>query len=295
MGYSIFTTILADAATKDLTDVATVKEELQISATGDDSWLGRAITQTSATIAKYCKQPLVPQLVQDQFDVEQDAYPYQTPGGFAALVLSRCPVIAVLSVTQTPGPGQVNTLTEGTDFRVDQENGRLLRLNRWTGAVTTWEACPVTVQYAGGCGVETVEAHVIPAVSPYTIQASGAFGCDIMVADAGGSTMTRVKGAPATGQYSVAAGVYTFAAADASKTVTLSYAAPDIPTDVVACLVQVVSGRMAARGRDPTLIQRDTPGVGTERWWFGNAPGQDGPFPPDIAATLDGWRLQVVA
>lgn len=294
MGYSLFTTVLADAASKDLSDLATVREELQISDTKDDSWMGRAITQTSAAIAGYCKRPFVPQLVQDQFDIEQDAYPYQTPGGFAALVLSRSPVIAVLSVIQTPAIGQSNTLTEGTDFRLDQENGRLLRINKWSGAIGRWESCPVTVQYAGGCGDAVVEAHSVPAVSTYTVKVAGTFGCDISVTDAGGTLFTRVKGAPSAGQYSVASGTYTFAAADAGKPLTFTYATPSIPTDVVSCLVQMVNGRWSARGRDPTLVQRDTPGVGTERWWVGGQPGQDGPFPPNVAATLDAWRMEVI-
>lgn len=296
MGYSIFTTVLASAATKDLSDLITVKEELKITSSTDDGWLGKAISQTSAAIAGYCKRLFVPQLVQDLFDLDQDPYPYQTPGGFPALVLSCSPVIALLSVVQSPAPGQANILTEGADFRVDQETGRLLRLNKWTGGVTAWEAYPVTVQYAGGCGTETVEAHSVPSGSPYTTQVSGTFGCDISVTDAAGAMLARVKVAPAAGQYSVASdGTYTFAAADAGKALTIAYASPSVPADVTACVVQMVNARWSARGRDPTLVQRDMPNQGMERWWVGGQPGQDGPFPPDIAATLDAWRQPVIA
>lgn len=67
----------------------------------------------------------------------------------------------------------------------------------------------------------------IPASSPYTITptvpSSGTWSADLGVRDANGLPMTRVASAPATGQYSVAAGVYTFAAADSGKTVFINY------------------------------------------------------------------------
>lgn len=66
----------------------------------------------------------------------------------------------------------------------------------------------------------------IPA-SPYTITVtppgSGTWSADLGVIDSNGIQMTRVASAPATGQYSVSAGVYTFAAADTLKTVFISY------------------------------------------------------------------------
>lgn len=71
-----------------------------------------------------------------------------------------------------------------------------------------------------------VAGSAIPA-SPYqvTITApnSGTWSADLGVRDANGVPMTRVASAPATGQYSVAAGVYTFASADTGKTVFISY------------------------------------------------------------------------
>lgn len=71
-----------------------------------------------------------------------------------------------------------------------------------------------------------VAGSVIPA-SPYTVTItppnSGTWAYDLGVRDANGLPMTRVASAPTTGQYSVAAGVYTFAAADTTKTVFISY------------------------------------------------------------------------
>ncbi len=64
----------------------------------------------------------------------------------------------------------------------------------------------------------------VPA-SPYTItpaMSGGTWLRDLGVMDANGLPMQRVASAPTTGQYSVAAGVYTFAAADTAKLVFIS-------------------------------------------------------------------------
>lgn len=71
-----------------------------------------------------------------------------------------------------------------------------------------------------------VVGSVIPS-TPFTVTPvvpnSGTWSYDLGVRDANGIPMTRVASAPTTGQYSVAAGVYTFASADAAKQVFISY------------------------------------------------------------------------
>lgn len=298
MGFSVATTVLAAAASHDLTDLATAKDELALSSTNtsSDNWIGRAISQVSKGIETYTKRVFAPELVRDSFDIEQDPYPYQTPGGFAQLNLTRWPVIAVQSVAQVLAPGTTQALTQDVDFKVNAATGQLLRLNPYTGVGTAWEAMPVTVTYAGGFGAATSESAAVPASSPYTVTVSGSdtFSCDLAVSQADGTTLTRVSGAPASGEYSVAAGVYTFSAADAGAVLTIDYATLDVPVDLVECCLRLINGRYRAKDRDPALIQRETPGVGMERWWFGGAPGQEGPFPPDIAGMLESYRMPVV-
>jgi hypothetical protein len=74
--------------------------------------------------------------------------------------------------------------------------------------------------------IDTVGA-AIP-TTPFQITtvppSSGTFAADLGVRDSTGKVYTRVASAPATGQYSVSAGgVYTFAAADTTKTVYIDY------------------------------------------------------------------------
>lgn len=298
MGFSVITTVLSAAASRDLTDLATVKDELDIKAnnTTKDVWLARAITQVSRAIARHCKRPFVPELLRDSFDIEQDPYPYQTPGGFAKLVLSCWPVLSLTSVVQTLALNTTQVLAQDVDFRLDAKTGELLRLNRFTGVVTQWEAVPVTVVYAAGFGAIVQESHSVPA-SPYqvTVDASETFSCDVALFYDDGTPLVRVDGAPAQGQYSVDGGVYTFNAADSAEALTFTYATANVPPDLVDICLQLITARYASKGRDPSLVQQDTPGIGLQRWWFGSVPGQTGAFAPDIEAVLDDYRVPTVA
>ena len=63
--------------------------------------------------------------------------------------------------------------------------------------------------------------------TPYQVTpippSSGTWSKDLGVINASGDPLTHVASAPATGQYSVSAGVYTFAAADTGTTVFINY------------------------------------------------------------------------
>jgi len=73
--------------------------------------------------------------------------------------------------------------------------------------------------------VKERETSTIPG-TPYqiTVTGSATFETDLGVYNnTTGKAMTKVASAPATGQYSVAAGVYTFAAADTTNSVSIDY------------------------------------------------------------------------
>ncbi len=79
-----------------------------------------------------------------------------------------------------------------------------------------------------GQSVSPNEEHTVPAMSTYTITvappATGTWQYDLGVYYTGtGTELIAVASGPTVGQYSVAAGVYTFAAADASAAVSISY------------------------------------------------------------------------
>lgn len=72
-----------------------------------------------------------------------------------------------------------------------------------------------------------ITGTAVPASTPFTITptppGSSTWSRDLGVVDQNGLPMTAVASGPTTGQYSVAAGVYTFAAADEGKQVFISY------------------------------------------------------------------------
>lgn len=80
---------------------------------------------------------------------------------------------------------------------------------------------------AGVTAISPRELHTIPA-TPYQVTVappgSGTFSLDLGVSYAAtGAPLVKVASGPTTGQYSVAAGVYTFAAADTTLGVLISY------------------------------------------------------------------------
>jgi hypothetical protein len=96
-----------------------------------------------------------------------------------------------------------------------------------------------------------ITGAIIPG-TPFTITPTapggGTIGKDLGVRDGNGNPMTGVPSAPTTGQYSVTAGVYTFAAADAAKTVFISYQYTGTSTAAKTSTVQNV-----AMGAAPTF------------------------------------------
>lgn len=298
MALSCITTVLAAGKSQDLTDLATVKDEMSLTAqnTSQDGWLRRAVTNVSATIATYCQRVFLPELIEDVLDFQQDPYPYQTPGGVASLQLSRWPVVALVSVEQITAPGTRQALTEGTHFRLNAEIGELVRLNPYTGSPTTWDAMSTVVQYAAGFGSSAQEEHSVPAVAPFTVTPTDtAFSCDIAVTRSDGTVLQRVKGTPGDGQYSVAAGVYRFHAAQGGEALTFDFASKEVPPDLTDITLRLITARYKAKDRDPMLISIDTDGVGTQRWWVGGTPGQKGAFPPEIEGILAQYDMPVVA
>jgi hypothetical protein len=86
-----------------------------------------------------------------------------------------------------------------------------------------------------GAAIPTTPFTITP-----TVPQSGTWARDLGVRDNLGNPMILVASAPATGQYSVAAGVYTFAVADVGKTVFMSYNFTATSTKAKTSIVQNV-------------------------------------------------------
>lgn len=107
----------------------------------------------------------------------------------------------------------------------------------------------VAIRYNAGYMVVN-ELQIVPASAPYIITVNapyGSFGEDEGVGYGNGSALLAVLGSPVAGQYVVSAGVYSFAAADAGKSVFISYSY--IPSDIEHACVALVAERYRYRSR----------------------------------------------
>lgn len=102
----------------------------------------------------------------------------------------------------------------------------------------------ILVSYSGGYQV-TDDNQIIPSNSSYLVAALAPYG--EWASDQGvlinGVAATAVASTPSAGQYSVSAGVYTFAAANAGEPVSLTYGY--IPADLALACLQIAGEYLA--------------------------------------------------
>jgi hypothetical protein len=144
MGIKVITTVVTAASSYDLTTLAIVKDELSITDGSKDTSLRRYITSASAAAAQYCNRKFQVETVKDEFWPERGPRQWALPGGVERLQLTRWPVVTVASVTENG-----SALVDGVDYRVDAENGALVRLDAGLYP-RKWSAWPIAVQYDGG-------------------------------------------------------------------------------------------------------------------------------------------------
>lgn len=104
----------------------------------------------------------------------------------------------------------------GGKAKFAQINGATLNSLLFGQTVTT--SLIADVHDITGAAIPTTPFTITP-----TVPNAGTWSLDLGVRDSNGVPMTRVASGPATGQYSVSAGVYTFAAADTGKAVYMSF------------------------------------------------------------------------
>jgi len=146
------------------------------------------------------------------------------------------------------------------------------------------------------------EVHSVPTTGPYTSPADNTLGTwtfDLGVVYASNNIpLTRVPNSPATGQYSVANGIYTFAAGDAGVTVLISYRYVPTPSPI---------GAPAPTGEALTVV-KGAPAVGqysltagSGNYTFNAADNGEsvilsyGYIPADIANAAAQWVSELVS
>jgi hypothetical protein len=243
------------AAPSDLTSLAAVKLWGGISVSDSDAQLSALISSASRAILSSLSRPaILPTVYTDRYDsrIEQKR-----------LMLRNWPVISVTSVqVGSDVLSAVNPLTLSPINPLVQPGfGYALEPDRWDGAPPgapqsldffSWRAFAGRqgIQVVYTAGYQSTDAAVIPA-TPYQVTALAPYGAwasdQGVVFSATGAALTAVTGTPSTGQYSVTAGVYTFAAADAGKAVQISYGF--VPFDLAQACIELVMHRFTAQSR----------------------------------------------
>lgn len=160
MRKKVVSTVLTPAPTRNLIDLATVREDWDIEAGDNDAFLTRAIARASAAAEQFCNRPFAIEKLQDDVMLSREAYPAMMVRDLEALQLSRWPIASIVSVTEDGKP-----LTAGTDFRVVVEPGQLIRLDS-QGRPQAWTADTVSVVYYAGYVLPGMVAADYPVGSP---------------------------------------------------------------------------------------------------------------------------------
>jgi hypothetical protein len=108
----------------------------------------------------------------------------------------------------------------------------------------------LVVSYSAGYAVQN-ETQTVPAAAPLQLTAFspyGPWGSDLGVTyTATGAWLTLVSSSPAAGQYAVGGGTYTFSAADAGQSVSISYGY--VPQDIAQATLELAAERFRAAER----------------------------------------------
>lgn len=232
----------------DLAQLADLKTWLDMQSSDDDALLGRLITQVSRAILSHIDRATV---LPASFVETHDG------DGGSVIVLQQWPVNTITScsvngVAIAPAaplaPGQARAPGYVLESAQTAPPGRMQKLTL-RGSWFQRGLQNISIAYQAGYQV-TGESALVPFAAPYEIVAEAPYGdwtSDVGVVYANGIALVAVSGAPSAGQYSVAGGVYSFAAADVGAAVQLSYGY--VPADLGFCCLDWAAELYAYRAR----------------------------------------------
>lgn len=156
--FAVISTITSQAASHDLTTLAIVKAELNLTTVdaNRDTVLSRYISEASAAVENFCNRVFVIEAIKDRFYPSREVPLQSIVGGVDPLQLTRYPVTALVSIKEDG-----ETLVEDEDFILDDARGLLFRLDA-NAYPTRWGAYPIVAEYSAGYA--TVPSDVSDAV-----------------------------------------------------------------------------------------------------------------------------------
>lgn len=303
----VLTTLLTAPASAALTTLTNVKDELSIKPAdvANDSQLTRFIREESAGIARYCNRIFGLATWQDQFRLSRGVWGEGVREANNPLMLSRYPLVGppVLFTGTTNGTKVVGSVSS-TDGLA---NGQPIFAADIPAGTTIASFTPVSVLLSAAALESTPSEQLTAGMSVVQTDRGNeynlVYGTDYEVSsgsmlpgDEGSARVYRLNecGNPRTWFGQLITIIYQ--AGYSLPGQDCGAAARSLPGDLESACIELVVMRFRKKGRDPTVMERAQPGlVGTERYWVGGAPGQKGPYTPDIAGILDNYRVPVIA
>jgi hypothetical protein len=136
---------------RDLTTLATIKDELGITDTSLDAKLSRYITEASGIIAEWCNRVFAIETVTETMrNASRRSYSISNPwqGQQQALILQRYPVVSLISISEN------DVLLDPSNYEVDAINGEIQRLDS-NGQYSLWSAAKIVINYSAGFALPT--------------------------------------------------------------------------------------------------------------------------------------------
>lgn len=232
--------------TSNLTTLANVKQWLEIDASNveADPMLLRLIRSASAFALSYMQRD---SLALSEYSDIYDGH------GNSFMVLRQFPVTEIVSLSclgtalkPATGNGFTTQFQDGYILEEAKSQSSQQRVSLF-GHVFPRARSAVAIRYMAGY-VNVDEVHVVPeATGPYVAQTYYTWLENVEVKDDDDNVLTKVDGAPASGQYSVVDGLYTFNAdlADTRVKITYSY----VPADIDQAVCELVGERYKAKDR----------------------------------------------
>jgi hypothetical protein len=232
----------------DLTNLAALKAwlGLPLAPGPNDATLASLVTAASRTVYAALSRPsLLPRSINETIDLET-----------SRVTLRYWPVLQVTSVTLRgiAVPADENANPEASVGYVLEPNdgappGRPQALDLF-GHRYRPARQSLLVSYTAGYAVQN-EIQTVPAAAPLQLSAFspyGPWGSDLGVTyTAIGAPLVPVSASPAAGQYAVSGGAYTFAAADAGSSVSISYGY--VPQDIAQATLELAAERFRTAER----------------------------------------------
>lgn len=143
MALRTISTVVEPAQGLALCSLGDVKEELKLTVTTHDGYLGKLIARCSAAIARHCNMIRLPETIQDRILLDPEAQPEVIADSLSALQLSRFPVASIVSAREAG-----RAITVETGCALDPAAGLLFRLGT-DGGLKPWKL-PVIVVFQAG-------------------------------------------------------------------------------------------------------------------------------------------------